>query len=249
MEIKGILAGIIILGLVAAVIVMAAVKPENSFSLQPARDVLTVSGESTITTSPDKAELFVNIETRAEAAAEAKAENARLSNEVTSALRSAGLSSDELQTASYNIYPEQRYDMDTEEYIITGYVARNAIKISTTKLDNLGSYIDTAIEAGANSVDNINFMLSNEKKQEVDREALAKAAEVAKERAKAMADAAGVELEKLVSVEGGSSYVPYIYRGGIMAMDAKAESAPATDIMPEDLDVRATASLVYQIKG
>ncbi|MBU2638743.1 MAG: SIMPL domain-containing protein [Nanoarchaeota archaeon] len=248
MEIKGFLAGIIIIGLVAAVIVMAAVKPENSFSLEPARDVLTVSGESTITTSPDKAEVFVNIETKAETAGETKAENARISNAVTTALRDAGLNTDEMQTASYNIYPEQRYDRDTEEYAITGYVARNTIKISTKKLDNLGAYIDTAVSAGANRVDNINFVLSAEKKQEVDKEALAKAAEVAKARAEAMAEAAGVELERLVSVEGGSSYSPYIYRDAVMSMEAAAPAVD-TNIMPQDLDVRATATLVYAIKG
>lgn len=246
MEIRGILAGVIILGLVAAVIVMAAVKPENRFSLEPARDVLTVSGESQVTTSPDKAEVFVNIETKAETAGETKAENAKISGSVTSALREAGLGKDEIQTASYNIYPQQRYDEETEKYIITGYVARNTIKISTKKLDNLGAYIDTAVNAGANSVDNINFMLSAEKKQEVDKEALAKAAEVAKKRAEAMAEAAGVTLDKLVSVEGGSSYVPFIYRSDMMM--AKAESAPATEIMPQDLEVRATASLVYEIR-
>lgn len=247
MEIKGIWAGLIIIGLVATVIVMAAVKPANYFTMSPANDILTVSGESTITTSPDKAELFVNIETKAETADATKTENARISAAVVSALKSSGLSSDEIETASYNIYPQQRYDQETEEYVITGYIARNTIKISTKKLDNLGSYIDVAVAAGANSVDNINFVLSTEKKEQVDKDALAKAAEVAKSRAKAMADAAGVSLDKLVSVQGGSSYTPYIYRGDMMMAKAEGASSAPTDIMPQDLEVRATASLVYQI--
>ena len=248
MEIKGIWAGLILIGLVAAVIVMAAVQPANYFSMQPAKDVLTVSGESTITTAPDKAELYVNVETKAETADATKTENARVSAEVMSALKSAGIDKTEIETASYNIYPQQRYDEETQEYVITGYIARNTLKISTKKLDNLGSYIDTAVAAGANSVDNINFVLSPEKKQEVDTEALAKAADVAKARAEAMADAAGVSLEKLVSVEGGSSYMPYIYRGDAMMAKAEGASSVPTEISPQSLEVRATASLVYQIK-
>ncbi|HII16052.1 MAG TPA: SIMPL domain-containing protein [Nanoarchaeota archaeon] len=246
MEIKGLMAGIILLGLVAAVVVMAAVKPDNYFTMSPAKDVLTVSGESTVTTAPDKAELYVNVETKAEAADAARGENARVSSAVSAALRSAGLGKDEIETASYNIYPQQRYDEETQEYITTGYIARNVFKISTKKLDGLGNYIDTAVAAGANSVDSINFVLSAEKKQEVDREALAKAAGIAKTRAEAMADAAGVNLEKLVSVEGGSSYAPYMYYRDSGAMSAKAESVP-TEISPQSLEVRATSTLVYQI--
>ena len=247
MEIKGIMAGIILLGLVAAVVVMAAVKPDNYFTMSPAKNVLTVSGESAITTAPDKAELYVNVETKAETADAAKSENARISAAVSAALKSAGLEKDEIETASYNIYPQQRYDEETQEYIITGYIARNTLKIATKKLDGLGGYIDTAVAAGANSIDNINFVLSAEKKQEVDREALAKAAEIAKSRAEAMADAAGVKLVKLASVEGGSSYMPYIYSRGMAAVAEKASGAP-TDIMPESLEVRATSTLVYQIE-
>ena len=76
---------------------------------------------------------------------------------------------------------------------------------------------------------------------------LQKPTELAKARAESMADAAGVKLNKLASVEGGSSYMPYIYYGARMEMASSAKDA-GTSIMPQALEVRATATLVYEIE-
>lgn len=249
MEIRGILSYIVILGLVAAVVLTAAIRPNYSLNMQPARNVLTVSGESTITTSPDKAEVYLNIEKKAETADGARILNSEASNAVIAALKAMGIKKEDIETTSFTIYPEQRYDEDTEEYITTGYVVRNVIKVTTYKAEEAGEIIDTAVKAGANSVENVNFGLTTEKKQKVDKEALAAAAELAKSRAEAMADAAGVSLKKLTNVEGSSGYTPYIYYGARMemAMDSAAKAAP-TAIMPQTLEVRATSTLVYEIE-
>ena len=247
MEIKGILSYIVIIGLVAAVVLTAAIRPDYTLNMQPAKNVLTVSGESTITTSPDKAEIYLNVEKKAETADGARVLNSEASNAVIAALKADGLKKEDIETSSFSIYPEQRYDEDTQEYITTGYVVRHVIKATTSKAEESGQLIDIAIKAGANSVENVNFGLTTEKKQVVDKDALAKATELAKARAESMADAAGVKLNKLASVEGGSSYMPYIYYGARMEMASSAKDA-GTSIMPQALEVRATATLVYEIE-
>ncbi|MDD4878194.1 MAG: SIMPL domain-containing protein [Candidatus Nanoarchaeia archaeon] len=249
MEIRGILSYIVIIGLVAAVVLTAAIRPNYSLNMQPARNVLTVSGESEITTSPDKAEIYLVVEKKSETADGARILNSEASNSVIASLKNAGIKKEDIETSSFSIYPEQRYDEDTEKYITTGYVVRHVIKATTYEVEGAGQLVDTAVKAGANSVENINFGLSIEKKQKVDKDALAKATELAKSRAESMADAAGVSLEKLISVEGGSSYVPYIYYGARMemAMDSGAKTA-STSIMPQTLEVRATSTLVYEIE-
>ncbi|MDI6737226.1 MAG: SIMPL domain-containing protein [Nanoarchaeota archaeon] len=247
MEIKGILSYIVIIGLVAAVVLTAAIRPNYSLNMQPAKNVLTVSGESTITTSPDKAEIYLNVEKKSETADGARILNSEASNSVIAALKTNGIKKEDIETSSFTIYPEQRYDGDTEEYITTGYVVRHVIKATTYDVEGAGQLVDTAVKAGANSVENINFGLSIEKKQKVDKEALAKATELAKSRAESMADAAGVKLKKLASVEGGSSYAPYIYYRARMEMAMDSKAAP-TPIMPQTLEVRATSTLVYEIE-
>lgn len=248
MEIRGILSYIMIIGLVAAVVLTAAIRPNYSLNMQPAKNVLTVSGESTITTSPDKAEIYLNVEKKSETADGARILNSEASNSVIAALKAAGIKKEDIETSSFTIYPEQRYDEDTERYITTGYVVRHVIKATTYDVEGAGQLVDTAVKAGANSVENVNFGLSIEKKQKVDKDALAKATELAKSRAESMADAAGVELKKLASVEGGSSYSPFMYYGARMEMAAMDSKAASTSIMPQTLEVRATSTLVYEIE-
>ena len=163
MEIKGILSYIVIIGLVAAVVLTAAIRPDYTLNMQPAKNVLTVSGESTITTSPDKAEIYLNVEKKAETADGARVLNSEASNAVIAALKADGLKKEDIETSSFSIYPEQRYDEDTQEYITTGYVVRHVIKATTSKAEESGQLIDIAIKAGANSVENVNFGLTTEK--------------------------------------------------------------------------------------
>ena len=148
MEIKGILSYIVIIGLVAAVVLTAAIRPDYTLNMQPAKNVLTVSGESTITTSPDKAEIYLNVEKKAETADGARVLNSEASNAVIAALKADGLKKEDIETSSFSIYPEQRYDEDTQEYITTGYVVRHVIKATTSKAEESGQLIDIAIKAG-----------------------------------------------------------------------------------------------------
>ena len=139
MEIKGILSYIVIIGLVAAVVLTAAIRPDYTLNMQPAKNVLTVSGESTITTSPDKAEIYLNVEKKAETADGARVLNSEASNAVIAALKADGLKKEDIETSSFSIYPEQRYDEDTQEYITTGYVVRHVIKATTSKAEESGN--------------------------------------------------------------------------------------------------------------
>lgn len=244
MEFKDIFGGILILGLVAAIIVMAAIKPQYSFSLEPAKDVLTVSGDGTVTTMPDEAEIYINIFTQGETAEEAKNLNSEISANVIDALDDEGISKDDIETYSFNLYPRQKYIEEEETYIITGYELRNVLKATTKEIDEAGKFIDAAVSAGANSIDRVVFDLTTERQEEIDREALAKATDVAKARATAMAEAAGVELQKLVSVDGSSSYQPFFARPEATRVMGAAEE---TAVLPQDLEVSATAKLVYEI--
>jgi len=243
MEIRGILAWLVILGLLAAVILTAAIKPQYSFSIEPAKDVLTVSGESVVTTAPDKAEIYVRIETEAETAKEAKDANAEISAKVKEALLNAGVEKTDIETSQFNLYPKQKYIEENETYITIGYVLQNVMKVTTKKVDKAGELVDVAVNAGANGIDSVYFGLTKEKRQEIEKEALAKATEIAKARAKALSEAAGVDLKKLVSVTGGSNYAPFpVFR-------TLATAKAPTEISPQQLEVQGNAQLVYEIGG
>ncbi|MBU4242007.1 MAG: SIMPL domain-containing protein [Nanoarchaeota archaeon] len=249
MEFKNMFRGFIMIGLVAAIIVMAAIKPDYSFSIQPATNVLTVSGEGVVTVMPDKAELYINVFTEAVTAEEAKDLNAEITDEVYRALKGADVDKDDIETSSFNLYPKMKWIQDDEEYITVGYEVRHTIKVTTEEIDDVGNLIDVAVNAGANGVNQVIFDLTDETKKEVEKQALTKATEEAKSRAEAMATAAEVKLEKLVSISGNTGYTPYFRAAPEMAsLSSGDEYQKSTNIMPESLEIRASASLVYEIE-
>ena len=74
------------------------------------KNTVSVIGESELDVEPDKAEMFIQIETRADNAKDAEDENSIISNDVIDALKKAGIASDEIETDRFSIYP--LYDWD-----------------------------------------------------------------------------------------------------------------------------------------
>lgn len=246
MEFKNLFMGFIMVGLVAAIIVLAAVKPDYSFSIEPAKDVLTVSGMGTVIVMPDKAELYLNVLTEAETAEEARSLNSELTSQISDALDSEGVDKDDIETSSFNLYPKQKWIEDEEQYVTLGYEVRHVIKVTTEDIDEVGVLVDVAVNAGANGIDRVMFDLTDDSKREFEKEALAKATEEAMSRAEAIAAAVDVELTKLVSIDADTGYTPYYSAVAEAAFGARDEMQ-STKIMPENLEISASASLVYEI--
>ncbi len=245
MQFKNLFGGFIIVGLVAAIIVMAAVQPNYDFNLKPETDVLKVSGQGKVTTMPDKAELFLNVWTEADNAVEAKELNSELSDAVFKALKGEDVDKDNIETYSFNIYPKRKWLEEEEQYIVVGYEVRHSVKVTTEEIDNVGKLIDVAVEAGANGVDRVSYTLTDETKMNAEEEALAMATEEAMDRAEAIADAAEVELKKLVTIDADTSYDRYY---PLMEGLASARDESSTQLQPKSVEISASASLVYQIE-
>lgn len=75
----------------------------------PERPEIVVTGHGTIKVRPDRASLHVLVETRARAAAEAGADNARRLRAVLDTLARLGFGEREVATVGYPIQPDMRY--------------------------------------------------------------------------------------------------------------------------------------------
>ena len=211
------------------------------------KNTVSVIGESELDVEPDKAEMFIQIETRADNAKDAEDENSIISNDVIDALKKAGIASDEIETDRFSIYP--LYDWDEGYQNLVGYRAEHTLKITTTDTDKVGIYLDAAVDAGANEVQRVDFGLTREKEKEVYSEALVRASQIAEEKADSIAASLGLRLGNVISVaESSAGYTPYRYYDygvGEMAVKATGESTP---ISPEKITVSGYVSLVYEIK-
>ena len=211
----------------------------------PEPPAIRVTGEAVVQEKPDQAEIEVGVMTQAKRAPDATAENAKKVDAVLQALKKVLGAKAELQTTGYSLSPNQVWPQEGGSPTITGYTASNVVRARTQDLEKVGPVIDAAMEAGANQVHGLRFSLRDQEK--VRERALAIAAKRAMAKATALAEALGVKLGRVRSVdEQATGGGPIPLRG--MAMAAmKAEGAP-TQIESGELDVHANVTLAVEIE-
>ena len=187
-------------------------------------DIITsATGEARVT--PDRAQIFIGVQTRAATAAQAGTDNARKTRAVIDAVKARGIPAEQIATSEYNLYPE--YDQREQPREgpqtprVIGYVVNNTVRVEVRRMDQVGPTIDAALAAGANMVNTIQFFASN-----VDaarRSALAEAVARARGDADALAKAAGGSLGALLELNTQSPPVRPMAGGErLMRMDAAA---------------------------
>ena len=209
------------------------------------QNAVSVSADSVIETEPDKAEIYVKIETFAEKAEDAKNENSKLSDNVRKALKGYGIKDSDMKTSSFFLNPKYRYDPDSGESTLEGYTLTNVIKVTAKDVGDAGKIVDASVDAGANGIDFVRFGLSKEKEKEISGQALGEAAKSAKDKASILAKSLGVSLGKVISIQESSfSIIPYDYSPIKLAVE---ESAIGTEISPQKVEVTAHVALAYEI--
>jgi uncharacterized protein YggE len=205
--------------------------------------VIEVSGSSEVQAAPDLATLEIAIETHAASADHAAGLNGALAEKVRDALTSKLANKGVMWTGGYSLFPEYSEPREGKP-TVTGYRAENSITVQTGELDLVGPLIDTAIEAGANRIDTLNYSLRANSKART--EAIAKAARDAQTQASALADALGVKLGPVIkaSTESEVRPVPMARFAGAAAMAPNVQ----TPIGAGQVTVPATVSLTYGIE-
>lgn len=241
-----IVAGIV----VAAIIISAGFGNIPGTNISPTgevqRNTISVIGEANLDIEPDKAEILLQVETRALTAKEAEDENSRITDNVITALKKSGVGSDEIETDRFSIYPE--YDWDEGYRELVGYRAEHTLKVTTTDTGKVGVYLDVAVDNGVNEVQGVNFGLTREKEKEVYSEALVRASSLAEEKASSIAASLGVRLGDIISVsESSAGYSPYRYFDYAVSEMSMKGAGPAP-IQPEKVTVNGHVSLVFEIE-
>lgn len=164
----------------------------------------TVSTTSTATAEiePDKVIILLAVETVDEDVSTAIESNSETVRAVLDALLEAGVNENETSTSGFVVYPNYDYNFTEFGYPgetgeITSYTAANTIQIESNNLEDAGSWIDAAIQAGANRVDNVLFTLSDELMEETKADLIVQAVDKARSRAGMLASALDMEIAGL----------------------------------------------------
>ncbi len=119
---------------------------------------LKVSGEGTISVSPNQAKITVGAMTEQESLQQAQQENTKIISDVINALTNLGIPHENIQTITYRIDP--LYDYKDGRQIFRGYRVTHQLQIKIEDVDHVGQIVDLAVSQGANTISNIQFTVA-----------------------------------------------------------------------------------------
>jgi uncharacterized protein YggE len=210
-----------------------------------------VTGQGEVTVTPDLALLVVGVEAQEDSVAEAQAKASSAMNDLMTALRNSGIEEKDIQTRYFRIDQRTRWDNIKDEEIITGYEVTNTVTVKIRDIDNAGSIVDVAVEAGGDYIRINSFTFTVEDPTEYYDEAREKASEDAKDKAEKLAKQNNVRLGEPTFISE-SSYSSSGYRVTTYGLDSMAIPAPTinipTSVSPGELDVILTVQVAYSIE-
>ncbi|MFZ1896544.1 SIMPL domain-containing protein [Methanoregula sp.] len=210
--------------------------------------VIQVSGTGSVTGTPDRVHISFAVETDNPDVKIAQANNAVAMNNVVDALAASGIPPGQMKTTDYSITPVYQTDNNgVFSNTIKTYQVTNALQVTLRDTNTTGQVIDTAVAAGANQVNSIQFMLSNEQAQALRSQALSKAIANARADADTAAAALNVTITGTQTADISQGYTPVLYGTyDTLAASSKAAAAP-TPIQSGDITVTAQVSVTYLI--
>jgi len=159
---------------------------------------ISVTGSATTTVKPDKVILSLGVQTTNNTAKTALDSNSKSMNTVLEALLAAGVKRNETSTSSFNVSPNYNYSQGRN--IITGFTVTNSLQIESSKIANVSEWLDTAISAGTNTVNSIDFTQSDKKLGEIKNGLIKLAIDDARTQANFAASALGLKVMGVRSI-------------------------------------------------
>jgi uncharacterized protein YggE len=196
----------------------------------PAR-TLNIVGTAEVHAVPDAALVAIGVVTESDTAAAALKANSAAVTKVLDAIRSFGVEAKDLQTRGLSL--EARYyrpdkPSPTDRPRIIGYTAADEVTVRARDLVKLGDLLDKVTVAGANRIDGIEFVVSNQ--EGLLDEARRKAVADAKDKADLYAGAAGFALGKVMSLTEESVPSPRPMARAMVASEAAPVPVAAGEV-------------------
>ena len=175
--------------------------------MRPPVPQIITTATSEVRVAPDKATIEIGVQTRAATAAVAASQNSRKQRAIIDAIKAKGVPAQQIGTSNFNVIPETRYDREGESAPrTTSYLVINSITVDLRRIDLVGPTIDTALAAGANQINSLEFGVTNA--DSARRVALTMAVGKSRADAEAMARAAGGSLGSLLELSATDSFSP-----------------------------------------
>jgi hypothetical protein len=220
---------------------LAAFALSNAFAAAAQPVEITASGTGTVVLAPDQVTVRAGIETNAESATEAVAQNNLIYERVVAALGKLGIGRDDVAFDYYsvNYTPRPQDTAAASPGMRYGYSISRTFSIRVRDLDKTGVVTDACIDSGATTISNVSFEVSDSGAAR--GKAIVKAIAEARTNAETMALAAGLHIVGIKSVE-------FLYAGQIPGLHQIARVAALsgpTEFAQSNVNVSATVTVVF----
>ena len=213
-----------------------------------------VTGQGSMSLEPDLVLVNIGVEATAKTVAEARDQAATAMAAILIAVKAHGLDDKDVQTRSFNIWPQYEYPevvelgQRTRKQVLVGYRVSNTASIKVRDMGDVGQIIDDVADAGgdATRINGVSFTVEDPKPLMT---GLRKAAvENALAKAQQFADLTGVAVGRLVFISEAGGGVPVPQTAGMVVMEARAAPAPPTSISGGELELRLSVQAVFEIQ-
>ena len=170
-------------------------KPYDPRGVDHDETLLSVSATGESEVRPDEAVFQAGINSWAPSAGAASAANTRDIEKVVAALKAVGIPEKDIQTRTVGI---SKLDWGPRK---GQFQASNVVAVTVRKIDAAGAAVTAATEAGANILSGPDLRISNS--ESAANAAYGEAFKAARARAQAYADAAGLEISRVLTIRDG----------------------------------------------
>jgi uncharacterized protein YggE len=216
----------------------------TEFERQASR-ILSVSGSGKAYLTPDIAYVNIGVHTEGKNATETVTTNNNKSLKVIDALKNQAINEKDIQTTNFSIYPQQQYDSNGKPTGEITYQVDNSVIVTVRVIEKVGVILDAAVKAGANSINGVDFEVTD--KTKALSEARNAAVKDARTKAEELASAAGINLGEIQTISEYTAGSPApVYQAGARApMVGEALSVP---IQPGEMVLTVEVNIVYIIR-
>lgn len=204
---------------------------------------LTVTGNGSVSSPPDRATISFRIESTNDQAAAATSANSTIATALQKRLAAINVPASAISTTgyglSYNPRPAKPDPASTQRF---GYTVERTLDVAIDNVDGAGAIVDAGVAAGVTNVNGISFSLRDA--HAAGRSAQTAALADAVAQAKGLAAAASMRLVRILAIAPSGAGSAPIRPLGKMLM--AAASMPTT-IDPGNLTVSATVTMQYEI--
>jgi uncharacterized protein YggE len=154
--------------------------------------LINVTGHGEVKAQPDMAYVTLGVEARKPTLAAARTEVTAAVDKLLALAGELKIDPKYVDSTALQVQPEYRWNEQDSQRVLLGYLVSRQVEVELRDLERLGPLLERAVTAGANQV--TSARLDSSRRKVLEREALAKAVEDARLDAEALAQAAGVKL-------------------------------------------------------